>query len=235
MGKWLWLLQDQVFALWVDACTFVAQATLQSPVTGQNLLSYSPAWRIRHDKLRIHFWPCDNLNNSVPHCLFLFKKVQNHTFNKIQWSIFKNHVCDYKRLLGLNNMTVRTQLLQIQAHVCTLSLTLSLIVAVCLTLVWFVCMKDTKIQYLSGGACKEHSWGPVYFIMETKREERETGRYSLYLVYHLPTKKSVFSLVPLRPLHTQTHTHHKDKMHSNLSSEYPLCCKRGKMIDAHMN
>lgn len=93
-----------------------------------------------------------------------------------------------------------------------------------------------KIQYLSGGAYKEHSWGPVYYIMETEGRmegERQSERdfFSWGWRYPRPLftisdEKSIF--FSLTTTHTQAH--HKDKKHSNQSFEYPLCFKRGKWL-----
>lgn len=111
----------------------------------------------------------------------------------------------------------------------TNSLSLSFSVNSCCPFdVALVCwLEGQQIQYLSGGVCREHSWGHVYCLLHngdrggTQRQQRENFRclpFSVKNPFFLPVSA-----------HTHTHTHrHKDKMPSNQSREYPLCCKRGR-------
>lgn len=77
----------------------------------------------------------------------------------------------------------------------------------------------------------EHSRDPVYYIIGRERE-----RFSqLPLVYPFQWKSHIAHTLSLSithaETHTSTHTHtqaqHKDRTHSNLSGEYPLCYKKG--------
>lgn len=95
----------------------------------------------------------------------------------------------------------------------------------------FAGLKDDKFNIWAVVCAKSTAEAlfTVYFIMETEEghrgtSERERDNFPCLLF----SVKNPFFL----PLHTQTHTHNthhcKDKMFSNQSSKYPLCCKRGR-------